>query len=103
MYNEKELKAALESQYNEHTVITHTLTESISGNLTDAELSAGRIESLILSLTSRVYGIHRVGDDECDSVDADRTDLSTLVTDSAKLAGHLKQLGDALEQIVKAI
>lgn len=98
MYNEKELKAALEAQCNEQNKVKPTLTLELQEHLNNIYMSQDRIEGLIAVLERRLYGGGNCESEE-EPVSAVTT-LSALNGQAKNLSIQLNKLGDKLAYIV---
>lgn len=98
MFNEKELKAALEAQCNEQDKVKPTLTLELKDHLNNISMSQDRIEGLIDVLELRLYGGGNCESEE-EPVSATAT-LAALNGRAKNLSIKLNKLGDKLTYIV---
>ena len=100
MYNEKELKAALESQYSEQPKLKQTLTDELQDHLNNLAMSQDRIECLIDNLSRIMYGGNGCGVSVEEPVVADQKSLARLNNQAQDLSVKLNELGDKLAYLV---
>ncbi len=105
MYNEKELKAALESQYNDQAKVKQTLTEELQDHLNNISMSQDRIECLLNAVYGRIFGNNpttttagTVGEPIADS-----TSLVSLNSQARDLSVKLNEMGDKLTYLLNSL
>lgn len=103
MYNEKELKAALEAQYNDQAEVKQTLTDELQDHLNNISMSQDRLRSLIEYLAVRLYG-HK-GNDESDNPvpDVSINCVASLNIQARDQALKLNELGDKLTYLLNSL
>lgn len=103
MYNEKELKAAFESQYNDQAKVKQTLTDELQDHLNNISMSQDRIEGLLDNLEVRLYG-HKGNDQSDETVpDVSINCVASLNGQARAQAIKLNELGDKLAYLVNSL
>ena len=103
MYNEKELKAALESQYSEQPKIKQTLTEELQDHLNNISMSQDRIEDLLDVVYDRIFGNRPETAKMADSPATDGTSLVSLNRQARDLSVKLNEMGDKLTYLLNSL
>lgn len=103
MYNEKELKAALESQYSEQPKIKQTLTEELQDHLNNISMSQDRIEGLLDVVYDRIFGNRPETAKMVDSPATDGISLVSLNRQARDLSVKLNEMGDKLTYLLNSL
>lgn len=97
MYNENELKKALQAEVN--CAPKQTLTDELQDHLNNLSMSQDRIDGLLDNLARRVYGNTGVNGSAEVPV-SDTKSLASLNGQARDLALKLNELGDKLAYLV---
>lgn len=103
MYNEKELKAALESQYNEQPKLKQTLTDELQDHLNNISMSQDRIEGLLDAVYNRIFGNTPETAKMADSPTTAGTSLVRLNNQAHDLSVKLNETGDKLTYLLNSL
>ena len=103
MYNEKELKAALESQYNDQAKVKQTLTDELQDHLNNISMSQDRIECLLDAVYGRIFGNNPTTAGSVGEPVADGTSLVSLNSQARDLSVKLNEMGDKLTYLLNSL
>lgn len=103
MCYEKELKAALESQYNDQAKVKQTLTDELQDHLNNISMSQDRIESLLNAVYGRIFGNNPITGETIGEPIADGTSLVSLNRQARDLSVKLNEMGDKLTYLLNSL